>query len=255
MCHSHIIHERRNGICAICLDPTDKPIERDTLTCGHTFHTHCLQKYGVPVCSLCRHRMDPTEASRILGFPKFSPIISRIFSAVDPTNLPQVMSIMDKVVSIASRGKWQSTYLNTMMDMFEVACVVVETSADPSVFGHQHELAMTEMMEVFGKMYMHIASNGTFEGFGVDGFRNRLYCYTYPITVIEQPVFEAPIHINIPVPQPIPILAQPQHQPPPSPVLITGQEEIIMGGNIQYDRVSNVVIGGTRLVTTTAATN
>jgi hypothetical protein len=95
------------------------------------------------------------------------------------------------------------------------------------------------MMEVFGKMYMHIASNGNFEGFGVDGFRNRLFTYTYPVTVIEQPVFEAPINITIPVPQPVAIQSSPA-------LITTSSEQLIMGSGIQYDRATNVVIDGSR---------
>lgn len=238
MCYTHVIHERRNGPCAYCLECTDKPILRDTLACGHTFHTECLQQYGVPICGLCRARMTPEEATRILGFPKFGGTIKKIFTIVEPSDIPYVYRSMDKVVNIAARGKWQAEYLSTMLDMFEVACIIVENSTDPNVFGRQPEIAMSEMMDLFNKAYFHLASNSSFEGFGVDGFQSRLYAYSQPVTVVPQPVFDAPLptlHINIPVPVPVEVAV--------APVVDTGAVEMI-----QYDRIPNLVLDGTRQI-------
>ncbi|RCH92563.1 hypothetical protein CU098_000557, partial [Rhizopus stolonifer] len=60
------LDEETLPICSVCLEPMDDQLTGLlTILCQHTFHSHCLSKWGDSSCPICRysHHPKPTEPS------------------------------------------------------------------------------------------------------------------------------------------------------------------------------------------------
>jgi RING-like zinc finger len=105
LCIYHLHNLRKQDDCPICFDSLDVPTtEVYMLSCGHLFHTKCLQHCKQPLCPMCRKQMQPIEAVEVFSTTVINPLMMRLY-CLPSKSVEYVLRIIETTMDIASYGE------------------------------------------------------------------------------------------------------------------------------------------------------
>lgn len=105
LCLNHLYNLRKQDDCSICFDRLDAPTaELYILSCGHLFHTKCLEQCKQPTCPMCRKQMQPIEAVEVFSTSVINPLMIRLYG-LPLKSVEYVLRILETTMEVASYGE------------------------------------------------------------------------------------------------------------------------------------------------------
>jgi len=99
VCGIHDNLLKASGICVICLEPMDTPIDRFKLECKHVYHKNCICRLELASCPCCRAPIMGKYAKKVFTNTKLSPLADKAFS-LSPEKQKAFFSIADRLVEV-----------------------------------------------------------------------------------------------------------------------------------------------------------